>query len=59
EAAADVDRLLDAVVAELSTGLDLRHPHPPAPAAFALLYGMLTDRFGVTWIVGVESPRSS
>ena len=54
-----MDRLLDAVVAELSTGLDLRHPHPPAPAAFALLYGMLTDRFGVTWIVGVESPRSS
>ena len=27
---------------------------PLAPAAFAPLYGMLTDRFGVTWIVGVE-----
>ena len=26
---------------------------PLAPAAFAPLYGMLTDRFGVTWIVGV------
>ncbi|MGH9089452.1 MAG: VOC family protein [Acidimicrobiales bacterium] len=25
---------------------------PLAPAAFAPLYGMLTDRFGVTWIVG-------
>jgi len=28
---------------------------PLAPAAFAPLYGMLTDRFGVTWIVGVNS----
>ena len=26
---------------------------PLAPAAFAPLYGMLTDRFGVTWIVGL------
>jgi PhnB protein len=25
---------------------------PLAPATFAPLYGMLTDRFGVTWIVG-------
>ncbi|MGH2448320.1 MAG: VOC family protein [Chloroflexota bacterium] len=25
---------------------------PLAPASFAPLYGMLTDRFGVTWIVG-------
>ena len=24
---------------------------PPGPAPFAPLYGMLTDRFGVTWIV--------
>jgi PhnB protein len=31
---------------------------PLAPAAFAPLYGMLTDRFGVTWIVGVDSPPS-
>lgn len=30
---------------------------PLAPAAFAPLYGMLTDRFGITWIVGVEPPR--
>lgn len=27
---------------------------PLGPAPFAPLYGMLTDRFGVTWIVGVE-----
>jgi PhnB protein len=27
---------------------------PLAPAAFAPLYGMLTDRFGVTWIVDVS-----
>jgi PhnB protein len=26
---------------------------PLAPALFAPLYGMLTDRFGITWIVGV------
>ncbi len=30
---------------------------PLAPAPFAPLYGMLTDRFGVTWIVGVEAPQ--
>ncbi len=32
---------------------------PLAPAAFASLYGMLTDRFGVTWIVGVDTPQSN
>jgi PhnB protein len=32
---------------------------PLAPAAFAHLYGMLTDRFGVTWIVGANSPPSN
>jgi PhnB protein len=31
---------------------------PLAPAAFAPLYGMLTDRFDVTWIVGVDTPES-
>jgi PhnB protein len=31
---------------------------PLAPAAFAPLYGMLTDRFNVTWIVGVDPGRS-
>lgn len=28
---------------------------PLGPAPFAPLYGMLTDRFGVTWILGVLS----
>lgn len=31
---------------------------PLAPAAFAPLYGMLTDRFGVTWIVDVTPPAA-
>lgn len=26
---------------------------PLGPAPFATLYGMLTDRFGVTWIIGL------
>jgi PhnB protein len=29
---------------------------PLAPAPFAPLYGMLTDRFGITWIIGVTRP---
>ena len=29
---------------------------PLAPAPFAPLYGMLTDRFGITWIIGVDNP---
>jgi PhnB protein len=28
---------------------------PLAPAPFAPLYGMLTDRFGVTWIFGADA----
>ena len=28
---------------------------PLAPAHFSPLYGMLTDRYGVTWIVGVDA----
>jgi PhnB protein len=32
---------------------------PLAPAAFAPLYGMLTDRFNVTWIVGVDTAENS
>ncbi len=31
---------------------------PIGPAAFAPLYGMLTDRFGVTWIVDVTAPQA-
>lgn len=29
---------------------------PLAPAQWAPLYGMLTDRFGVTWVLDVEVP---
>lgn len=32
---------------------------PLAPAAFAPLYGMLTDRYGITWIVGVDTPTTA
>ena len=32
---------------------------PLAPAPFAPLYGMLTDRYGITWIVGVDGPQDS
>ena len=28
---------------------------PLAPAPFAPLYGMLTDRYGITWIIGVDN----
>lgn len=31
---------------------------PLAPAGFAPLYGMLTDRFGVTWVLDVLPPYS-
>ena len=31
---------------------------PLAPAPFAPLYGMLTDRFGVTWIVDATPPQN-
>lgn len=31
---------------------------PLAPAQWAPLYGMLTDRFGVTWVLDVEVPWS-
>lgn len=31
---------------------------PLAPAVFAPLYGMLTDRFGVTWIIDVSTPQA-
>ena len=28
---------------------------PLGPAPFAPLYGMLTDRYGITWIIGVDT----
>jgi PhnB protein len=30
-----------------------------APAPFAPLYGMLTDRYGITWIVGADASQDS
>lgn len=30
---------------------------PIAPSVFGPLYGMLTDRYGVTWIVGADAPH--
>ncbi|HWE09249.1 MAG TPA: VOC family protein [Solirubrobacteraceae bacterium] len=30
---------------------------PLGPAPFAPLYGMLTDRYGVTWIVGADAAQ--
>ncbi|GAA4785003.1 VOC family protein [Streptomyces ziwulingensis] len=30
--------------------------HPLAPSQWAPLYGMLTDRFGVTWVLDVAAP---
>ena len=32
---------------------------PLGPADFAPLYGMLTDRYGVTWIVGADTAPGS
>jgi PhnB protein len=32
---------------------------PLAPAPFAPLYGMLTDRYGITWIVGADTAPDS
>jgi PhnB protein len=40
------NRLADSAIAILS---------PLAPAPFSALYGMLTDRFGITWIVGADT----
>ncbi|RJL35717.1 VOC family protein [Bailinhaonella thermotolerans] len=31
---------------------------PLEPARWAPLYGMLTDRFGVTWVLDVAAPRT-
>ena len=36
---------------KLAAGADVRQPLAPAP--WAPLYGMLRDRFGVTWVVDV------
>lgn len=31
--------------------------HPLGPAAFSPLYGMVRDRFGITWVVDVQAVR--
>lgn len=33
--------------------------HPLGPAQWAPVYGMLKDRFGITWVVDVESPYAA
>jgi PhnB protein len=32
---------------------------PLAPSAWSLGFGMLTDRFGVTWVIDVQAPYST
>ncbi|MFC1418909.1 VOC family protein [Streptacidiphilus cavernicola] len=39
---------------KLAEGSTVRQPLAPAP--WAPLYGMLTDRFGVTWVLDVAAP---
>lgn len=43
---------IEARWAALAAGATVLHPMGPAP--WSPLYGMLKDRFGVTWIVDVE-----
>ncbi len=38
----------------LSDGAEIKTPL--APSAFSPLYGMLTDRFGITWVLDVAVP---
>ncbi|WP_328370887.1 VOC family protein [Streptomyces sp. NBC_00457] len=42
---------------QLSDGADIAQPLEPAQ--WAPLYGMLTDRFGVTWVVDVATEYSA
>ena len=48
----EIQALWDALAASAITVLV-----PLAPAPFAPLYGMLTDRYGVTWIIGADTAR--
>ncbi len=41
---------------KLADGADVTVPL--APAAWSPLYGMLTDRFGITWVIDLESPAA-
>jgi PhnB protein len=46
----EIQTLWDSLAASATTVLI-----PLAPAAFSPLYGMVTDRHGVTWIVGADT----
>lgn len=52
--AAEVTALWDALAASDGVTVD----EPFGPAVFSPMYGKLTDRFGVTWIVDVIVPWS-
>ncbi|SOD67352.1 PhnB protein [Streptomyces zhaozhouensis] len=45
---------ISALWAKLAEGSTL--VHPLEPSQWAPLYGMLTDRFGVTWVLDVAAP---
>ncbi|MEU6387963.1 VOC family protein [Streptomyces sp. NPDC046939] len=45
---------ITALWGRLAEGSDVVRPLEPAP--WAPLYGMLTDRFGVTWVLDVAAP---
>ena len=32
--------------------------HPLAPAGFSPLYGMLKDRFGITWVLSLSTSQA-
>jgi hypothetical protein len=36
-----------------------QNPHPAGTRPVRPLYGMLTDRYGVTWIVGADTAPDS
>ncbi len=50
--AEEIQRMWDGLAEDATVAI------PLAPSPFAPLYGMLTDRFGVTWIVDVAAPQS-
>lgn len=50
----EIAALWDGLVQQATTVLI-----PLAPAPFSPLYGMLTDRYGVTWIIGADTAPDS
>ena len=53
----DTEEEISALWEKLADGATV--VEPLAPAQWAPLYGMLTDRFGVTWVVDVVSPNAA